>query len=65
VYAPSLEVFKTRLDVQPGLVPDVEIGGPACGMGLERDDPWSPFQHKPFYDDQGRSSVAHINYKNN
>ena len=47
MYAPSLEVFKTRLDVQPGLVPDVEIGGPACGMGLERDDPWSPFQHKP------------------
>ena len=34
VDAPSLEVFtmfKTRLDPgQPGLVPDLEVGGPAC-----------------------------------
>jgi len=35
---------------QPGLVPDREVGGPACGSGLELDDPWSPFQPKPFYD---------------
>ena len=35
---------------QPGLVPDLEVGGPACGMGLELDDPWGPSQPKPFYD---------------
>ena len=29
---------------QPGLVPDLEIGGPAVAGGLEFDDPWSPFQ---------------------
>jgi len=27
---------------QPGLVPDLEVGGPACGRGLELDDPWNP-----------------------
>jgi len=26
------------------------VGGPACGGGLELDDPWGPFQLKPFYD---------------
>ena len=35
---------------QPGLVPDLEVGGPACGRGLELGDPWVPFQPKPFYD---------------
>ena len=25
---------------QPGLVLNVEVGGPACGRGLEPDDPW-------------------------
>ena len=35
---------------QPGLVFDMEVGSPACGRGLELDDPWSPFQPKPFYD---------------
>jgi len=35
---------------QPGLVLNVEVGSPACGRGLEFDDPWGPFQHKPFYD---------------
>jgi len=35
---------------QPGLVPDLEVGGPACGRGVELDDPWGPFQPKPFYD---------------
>ena len=38
VDAPSLEVFtmfKTRLDPgQPGLVPDLEVVGPACGRGV-------------------------------
>ena len=29
---------------QPGLVLDVEVGGPACGEGLELHDPWGPFQ---------------------
>ncbi len=35
---------------QPGLVPDLEIGGPVCGRGLELDDSWGSFQHEPFYD---------------
>ena len=35
---------------QPGLVPDLEVGVPACGTGLELDDPWGPFQLQPFYD---------------
>jgi len=34
VGVPSLEMFKTRLDVQPDLVPDLEVGGPACGRGV-------------------------------
>jgi len=32
-----LEVFKTRLDGalgQPDLVPDLEVGGSACGRGV-------------------------------
>ena len=33
---------------QPGLV-DLEVGGPACGKGLELDDPWGPFQPQPLY----------------
>ena len=33
---------------QPGLVPDVEVGRPACGRGLELEDPGGPFQPKPF-----------------
>ena len=41
--APSLEAFKARLDGlgpgQPGLVLDMEAGGPACDRGLELDDP--------------------------
>ena len=24
---------------QPGLVPDLEVGGPACGRGMELHDP--------------------------
>lgn len=42
VNAPSLEVFKPRLDEAlraPGLVLNVEVGGSACGRGLELDDP--------------------------
>ena len=43
VDAPSLEAFKARLDGlgpgQPGLVLDMEAGGPACDRGLELDDP--------------------------
>ena len=35
---------------QSGLVPDLEVGGPACGRQLEFDDPWGPFQPKPLYD---------------
>ena len=36
--------------VQPGLVPDLEAGGPVCGRGLGPDDSWGPFQPKPFCD---------------
>ena len=35
---------------QPGLVLNVEVGGPACGRGLETHDPWGPLQLKPFCD---------------
>jgi len=38
---------------QPDLIPHLEVGGPACGREvgrLELDNPWSPFQLKPFYD---------------
>jgi len=31
---PSLEAFKARLDGQPGLVLNVEVGGPACVGGV-------------------------------
>ncbi len=27
---------------QPGVVLDMEVGGPACGRGLETDDPRGP-----------------------
>ena len=65
VAPPPLEVFKTRLDEatishsiltsslcpgRPALIPDLEVGDPACGTGLELDDPWGLFQPKPFYD---------------
>jgi len=33
---------------QLGLMPDLEVGGPAYGSGLEIDDLWGPFQPKPF-----------------
>ena len=39
VDALSLEVFKARLDGQPGLILDMEVGSPACGRGLELHDP--------------------------
>ena len=42
VDTPSLEVFKAGLDVvagQPDLVCDLAVGNPACGRGLELDDP--------------------------
>ena len=53
VHAPSLEVFIGQVGWgpgQPGLVLDMEVGGPACGRRLELDDPWGPFQAKPFCD---------------
>ena len=34
---------------QSGLVPDLEVSGPACGK-LELDDTWGPFQPKPLFD---------------
>jgi len=45
VDAPSLEVFKSRLDGQPNLM----CGSPAHGRGLELDGLYSPFQLQPFY----------------
>jgi len=35
---------------QHGLVPDLEVGGPAYGRGLELGERWGPFQPKPFCD---------------
>ena len=35
---------------QPGLVLGMEVGGLLQQEGLELDDPWHPFQPKPFYD---------------
>ena len=35
---------------QPGLVLDMEVGGPDCGRGLGLDDPWGPVQSMPFCD---------------
>lgn len=32
----------------PDLVPYLEAGGPVYGRGLGLDDPWVPFQPKPF-----------------
>ena len=29
---------------------DLAAGNPACGSGLELDDPWGPFLPKPIYD---------------
>ena len=34
---------------QPGVVLDLEAGGPASGWVLEHEDPLGPFQDKPFY----------------
>ena len=33
---------------QPGLVLNVEVGGPAVARGLEIHDPWGPFQPRTF-----------------
>ena len=53
VDAPSLEVLKTRLDGALGSLDYYQIWRlmalPAAG-GLEHDDPWDPFQPKPFCD---------------
>jgi len=53
VDAPSLEVFKSRLDGALGSLVECQIWRlvplPVAG-GWELDDPWSPFQVKPFYD---------------
>ena len=51
--APSLEVFKARLDGALGSLVRYEMGRlvalPVVG-GVELDDPWDSFQSKPFYD---------------
>ena len=41
---------------QPGLVSDLEVGGPACDRGELELDSWAPFQPKPFYDSMILSS---------
>ena len=45
---------------QPGLGPDLEVGGPACGRGLELDDPQGPFQPRPFYDMEDREKYLDV-----
>jgi len=52
VDAPSLEVFKARLDGTLGNLVWYQIWSlmaPPVAESLEL-DPWGPFQHKPFYD---------------
>jgi len=53
VDAPSLGVFKARVDRDLGNLVLFHIWRlvalPVAG-GLELDDPWVPFQCKPFYD---------------
>ena len=49
VDAPSLEVFKARLDGTLGsLLLYQMVALPVAGV-LELDDPWGPSQPKPFY----------------
>ena len=53
VDAPSLEAFKTRLDRVLGRLVWCQIWRLVAlpmVVGLEPDDPWDPFQPKPFYD---------------
>jgi len=53
VDAPSLEVFKVRVDGTLGSSAQCQIWrlvAPTCGRVLELDDLWGPFQIKPFYD---------------
>jgi len=45
---------------QPGLELNVEVGGPACSMGLELHDPWGPFQPGPFCDSMKGSQTLLI-----
>ena len=51
--APYPKVFKTRLDGPLGNLVQYQIWRlvalPVAG-GLELDDPWGPFEPKPFYD---------------
>ena len=49
VDAPSLEAFKTRLDVALGSLVSMP-GDPAHSRGLKLDDHCGPFQPRPFYD---------------
>ena len=42
----------------PGLVPDLEVGGPPVAGGVEL-DPWGPFQPKPFYNSVTEMGSAH------
>jgi len=60
VNAPSLEVFKARLDGDLGNLIWYQIERlttlPVAG-GLEPDDPWGPFQPKPFYDSMIASCI--------
>jgi len=49
VDAPSLEVFKARLDGALSNLVQWKVSLPMAG-GLELDDPQGPFQPKAFYD---------------
>jgi len=57
----SLEVLKTRLDGAPGNMVKYQtwrLVALSVEGALELDDPWGPFQSKPFYD----SSILQLGY---
>ena len=47
---------------QLGFIPDLEVGGSAVSEELEHDDPWGPFQPKPFYDSNVATFRAFISW---
>jgi len=64
VDALSLEMFKARLDGALGSLLQCQIWRLVAlpvAAGLELDEPWSPFQPKPFYD----SVICHYSLPNN
>jgi len=60
VDAPSLEVFKARLDVALGCLVRWLVTLPTA-VGLKLDDHCGPFQPRPFYDSM--NSPSYLSYK--